>query len=73
MPAFTGTSNLTLQAGNLTAGGAAGSIQIDFPNAPLANGTYRLIGYSGAIGGAGFSAFAVAQSGALAPGRPPLY
>ncbi len=64
MPAFTGTSNLALQAGNLTAGGGAGSVQIDFPNAPLANGTYRLIGYS-SIGGAGFSAFSVAQSGAL--------
>ena len=46
----------------LTAGGGAGSVQIDFPNAPLANGTYRLIGYK-LIGGAGFSAFSVAQSG----------
>jgi fibronectin-binding autotransporter adhesin len=64
MPAFTGTNNLALQAGSLTAGGGAGSVQIDFPNAPLANGTYRLIGYS-AIGGAGFSAFSVAQSGSL--------
>jgi fibronectin-binding autotransporter adhesin len=71
MPAPTSTASLAIQAGNLTGGGGAGSVQIDFPNAPVANGTYRLIGYSGTIGGAGFSAFTVAQSGALGARQTP--
>ncbi len=64
MPAFTNTGSVALLAGSLTAGGAAGSLQINFPNVPVPNGTYRLIGY-GSIGGSGFSAFSVGQSGSL--------
>ena len=64
MPAFTNTGSVALQAGSLTAGGAAGSVQINFPNVAVPNGTYRLIGY-GSIGGSGFSAFSVGQSGSL--------
>ncbi len=64
MPAFMNTGSVALQAGSLTPGGAAGSVQINFPNVAVPNGTYRLIGY-GSIGGSGFSAFSVGQSGSL--------
>ena len=44
--------------GALTANGGVGSVTINLPTTNIAPGTYRLIGYSAAIGGTnGFSAF----------------
>ncbi len=61
LPVFSSTANLALQTGSLTANGAANSVQFSFPQTPLAAGTYRLLGYTGTIGGAGFGAFTVSN------------
>ncbi len=63
LPLLSSTATLALQAGTLTVNGFANSVQ--FSLAPtqnsIANGTYRLLGYSGAIGGGagGFGAFSI--------------
>ena len=43
----------------VTNSGAAGSVTINITGAAPANGTYTLIGYSGALQGSGFSAYAL--------------
>ena len=48
--------------GALTTGADAGSITISFGSLPAASGTYHLIQY-GSLGGLGFDAFTVADSG----------
>jgi autotransporter-associated beta strand protein len=61
LPVFSSSSSLTLQTGSLTANGPAGSVQFSFPPTTISAGTYRLIAYSGAIGGTGFGAFSVSS------------
>ena len=59
LPAFTSTSSLALQAAAVTPSGASNSIQFDFPQTLLANGTYRLLAYAGVLQGTGSGAFYV--------------
>ena len=56
LPVFTSTATLALYAGTLTPNGFGNSVGFNFPQTTLANGTYRLLGYSGSIGGNGASA-----------------
>ncbi len=53
LPVFTSTATLALYAGTLTPNGFGNSVGFNFPQTTLANGTYRLLGYSGSIGGNG--------------------
>ena len=59
LPVFTSTSSVALQAVNVTPNGANNSVQFDFPQTLLGNGTYRLLAYSGVLGGTGSGAFYV--------------
>ena len=55
-----GGTGLTVNTSNgVTNSGAAGSITINITGSAPANGTYTLIGYSGALQGSGFSAYAL--------------
>ena len=69
LPVFTSTASLALQAGTLTVDGQRNSVQFSFSpmQTLIANGTYRLLAYTGAIGGTGpgFNSFSV-------PNPPPL-
>ena len=59
LPVFTSTSSVALHAGTVTPNGANNSIQFDFPQTSLGNGTYRLLTFSGALQGTGSGAFYV--------------
>jgi len=52
------TSPTIINVGSLAAAGPAGSVTINVSGSSLLSGVYRLIGYTGAVGGAGgFNAF----------------
>ena len=54
------SSALAINGGTVTANGDPGSVVFNLPNMLVANGTYRLLGYSGdSIGGLGDLAFAL--------------
>ena len=63
VPLLTSTSSVALQTGSLIINGVQNSLQLYFPQTSIANGTYRLLTYSGSIGGVGdgFGAFLVVQ------------
>ena len=63
LPVFTSSSSVALQAATVTPNGAGNSIQFDFPPTLLGNGTYRLLAYSGVLGGTGSGAFYVNPGG----------
>jgi fibronectin-binding autotransporter adhesin len=60
-----GATPLMIGVGGLTA--KSGAVCINIGGAALSSGTYALIGYSGSIGGAGFSAFAKGSTPVLGP------
>ena len=61
LPALTSTSSVALQTGSLIVNGNPDSVQLYFPQTSINNGLYRLLTYSGSIGGAGagYGAFLV--------------
>jgi autotransporter-associated beta strand protein len=61
LPTFTSTATVALQTGSLTPNGSAHSVQFSFPSTTIAAGNYRLLAYSGPIGGIGFGAFYVSN------------
>ena len=63
LPALSSTSSLALQTGSLSASGGSGSLLLSLPSTPAGNGLYRLIAYSGSIGGTGFGALTVNDPG----------